>query len=278
MTPFPAEAEQAFMSAVETITAEEILPRFRRLDPDEIAAKSRPDDLVTIADTRSEARLEEVIAAILPDAVTLGEEAESKGRIPITAAAEHPLVVIVDPVDGTWNFANGIACFGVIVAVAHEGQTLWGGIYDPMGDDWVTARRGAGAWFRAKARAPVQLSARGGPTSFGAAHGFAPTFLFDGAARQGIIDTLAHVRRLNNVGCSAHEYRTVAQGSVDFILTARLNPWDHAAGALIVEEAGGIARLLDGRAYAPTVTEGHLLTARNEALWAAAAERYAFLI
>ena len=266
------------MAAVKTIAAEEIMPRFRRLDPADVASKSQPDDLVTIADTQSEARLEKAIATILPDAVTLGEEAESKGRTPITAAADHPLVVIVDPVDGTWNFANGIACFGVIIAVAHNGKTIWGGIYDPMGDDWVTARQGEGAWFRARDGHIARLSAEGGPTRLGHAHGFVPTFLFEGAARAGIIDTLQHVKRLNNVGCSAHEYRTVAQGRVDFILTARLNPWDHAAGALIVQEAGGISRLLNGAPYAPTLTEGHLLTARNEALWQAAAERFAFLL
>ena len=148
---------------------------------------------------------------------------------------------------------------------------------DDIGDDWVTARRGEGAWFRARNRDGVRLSAEGGTTQLGEAHGFAPTFQFEGDRRRGIIDTFHHVRRLHNVGCSAHEYRTLAQGRVDFIVTARLNPWDHAAGALIVEEAGGVARLVDGRAYAPTVTEGHLLTARNETLWAEAAERLSFL-
>ncbi|HSG35751.1 MAG TPA: inositol monophosphatase family protein, partial [Sphingomonadaceae bacterium] len=135
MSAFDEQAEARLIAATRDIAAEVILPRFRALDAGEIDTKSAPDDLVTIADRESERRLEEAVAAILPGAVTFGEEAISEGRIDLSDLGASELAVVVDPVDGTWNFANGLAVFGVILAVMEKGRTIWGGIYDPLGDD-----------------------------------------------------------------------------------------------------------------------------------------------
>ena len=276
MTPFDSTAEARLMAAVRDMAAEVILPRFRALDPGDIDSKETADDLVTIADRESENRLEQAVHGILPGAITVGEEAVFEGRTDLAVLSTAELAVIVDPIDGTWNFANGIGSFGVILAVVHEGQTIWGGIYDPLGDDWMTARRGKGTWFQRRGQR-VAVTAAGGPATLSEAHGYLPVFFFPPEKRATIIDSFHDVRRLNNVGCSAHEYRTVAQGRVDFTLSGGIKPWDHAAGALIVEEAGGVSRLLDGSPYTPTAQTGHLLTARNDALWNAAADRYASL-
>ncbi|MXQ08640.1 inositol monophosphatase [Alphaproteobacteria bacterium GH1-50] len=278
MSVFDAEAEARLMAATRDIAAEEILPRFRALDAGEIDTKSAPDDLVTIADRESERRLEEAVSAILPGAVTFGEEGISEGRTRLADLGDAELSVVVDPVDGTWNFANGLSVFGVILAVMERGRTLWGGIYDPIGDDWMVARRGHGAWSITRDGRRTALSLAGGAEKVGQAHALVPAFMFTGDRRRQILTTSADFARSGNYRCSAHEYRLLAGGRVDTILTASLNPWDHSAGALIVEEAGGVARLLDGRAYDPTIRSGNLLTARNEALWADAARRFAFLV
>ena len=97
--------------------------------------------------------------------------------------------------------------------------------------------------------------------------GFVGLYLYGKADQARIAETLPAFRRTYSLRCSCHEYRMMAQGRADFVLNGMLNPWDHAAGVLALQEAGGIARLLDGTPYAPAMTEGLLLTAGNAALW-----------
>ena len=275
---FDTEAEARLMEAVRDIAGDEILPRFRALDAVDSATKASADDLVTLADERAEARIEEAVAAILPGAAVVGEEAVSSGRTPLATIVDADLAVIVDPVDGTWNFANGLAVFGVIVAVTERGETIWGGIYDPIGDDWVIARKGVGAHFVTRAGHRRALSLAPGPTAIADAFGYVHTFLFKGDDLRRIAALQPEFRRVGNLRCSAHEYRLAGEGRVDFILSPKLNPRDHAAGVLIATEAGGVARLFDGRPYAPTIHNGStLLVARNEALWQAVRARLDFL-
>jgi fructose-1,6-bisphosphatase/inositol monophosphatase family enzyme len=122
----------------------EVMPRFRALAPEEVRQKSREDDLVTEADTRAEAAITRGARALMPDAAVLGEEAAAADPGVLRAAEAKGRVVVVDPIDGTWNFANGLATFGMILAVIDEGATVLGVLYDPVFDDWVLARRGGG--------------------------------------------------------------------------------------------------------------------------------------
>ena len=117
------------------------MPRFRRLVPGAARAKSAPDDLVTEADLAMEAALTEGVRRVLPGTAVVGKEAVAADP-GVRAAAGAELAVIVDPLDGTWNFTHGVAVFGVILAVARWGEPVWGLLYDPLLDDWVVARRG----------------------------------------------------------------------------------------------------------------------------------------
>jgi len=108
---FPVGADADLIKAVRKIAAEEILPRFRSLVDGDIATKSRMDDLVTIADRETERRIGEVAEALLPGVTVVGEEAVSEDA-KVRDAIDHSTCLIVDPVDGTWNFANGLATFG----------------------------------------------------------------------------------------------------------------------------------------------------------------------
>jgi fructose-1,6-bisphosphatase/inositol monophosphatase family enzyme len=126
----------------------EILPRFRRLGSGDVRAKSEPTDLVTEADIEAERMIRRALQEWAPDAVFIGEESVAADPALFGKLADAELAVVVDPVDGTFNFASGIPAFGVMASMVWKGETVAGIIYDPMGDDWVLAEKGAGAYFR----------------------------------------------------------------------------------------------------------------------------------
>ncbi len=264
---FPAEAEAKLIAAVRQIAAEEILPRFRFLGEGDIATKSRMDDLVTVADREAERRLSEVAITILPGVAVVGEEAVSEDAS-VRDAIDCSVCLIVDPIDGTWNFANGLANFGVILSLSQNGETEWGMIYDPIGDDWVIATRGQGARFVKSDGAETQLRFTQDCDRIASnAIGYVHSYLFEGDERRRLFSRLPEFHKTDALRCSAHEYRLLARGIVDFCVSPVLNPWDHAAGCLISEEAGGVARLLTGEPYRPTQREGRLIVASSEANW-----------
>ncbi|MEL6583682.1 MAG: inositol monophosphatase [Pseudomonadota bacterium] len=260
---------QDLITALRDAAQAEVLPRFRALSPEQVRSKGRVDDLVTEADLGAERHLIARLAQLLPDAVVVGEEGVAADPSLQDRIGTDPLCVILDPIDGTWNFAHGLSVFGMILAVVENGATVFGAIYDPLNDDWVEAARGEGAWFcRGDRRERLSVGA-GGPLS--KAVGFVSEYLYPPEARPAVGGLTKAMARTINLRCSAHEYRMLAQGHADLSLSAILHPWDHAAGVLILQEAGGVARLLDGRPYAPVLKEGRLLCASSEVLWQEAA-------
>ena len=126
----------------------EILPRFRRLDPETVHTKSSPTDLVTEADTEAERRIKAEIAKRWPGTLVVGEESVAADPALLGKLAGADVAITVDPVDGTANFAGGLPLFAVMASVVVKGENVGGIIYDPMGDDWFMAERGGGAWLR----------------------------------------------------------------------------------------------------------------------------------
>ncbi len=226
------------IAAVRAAARTEILPRFRRLAPGDIDTKTSPSDLVTVADRAAERVLYDAVRALMPDAAIVGEEAVSEDPSILERLKHGGRTVLIDPIDGTWNYASGLALFGVILAVVEDGQTGFGLLYDPVMDDWVMAERGRGAWFCRPAEAAVGLH---GPPSRpkSEAHAFVPLFLYPPSDRARIAARLPDWGRVTSLRCSCHEYRTLALGHADLIVAPRPKPWDHAAGVLIAEEMGG---------------------------------------
>jgi fructose-1,6-bisphosphatase/inositol monophosphatase family enzyme len=248
------------IALIREVAKSEIMPRFRSLAVDDVRSKTAPDDLVTLADLRSEAAISEGVRRLLPAAVVIGEEAVEDDPGLVSRIADAPLSVIIDPVDGTWNFAKGLATFGVILAVAEAGETVFGVLYDPVLDDWIWASKGGGAWYERPGTAPERLTLGG--RAEGDVTGCLPLFNFDTDIRLRLAGEIPGFRRIWSVRCSCHEYRLMAGGRIDFTLSNALKPWDHAAGALAVAEAGGAIGLLDGRDYRASITKGgHLVTA-----------------
>ncbi len=265
------------VSAVRAAARAVILPRFRQLGADEVAAKSSFEDLVTVADTEAEAMIRATLAQSWPEARVLGEEGASADPALRVDMAGPGWKVIVDPVDGTWNFAKGLSVFGVIAAVAEGGRLDYGLLYDPLHDDWIEAHAGGPARLvRADGMVRnLQTSAERDPARM---FGCVPLGHYDPAMRREAALAGLGYGRTGSLRCSCHEYRMLAQGHVDFVLTgSEPAPWDHAAGVLITQAAGGVARFLDGGAYDLGREYGVLLLASSEEVWAQVAGQYAFL-
>lgn len=262
--------------AVRTAARDAILPRFRNLAEGDIGEKSGPGDLVTLADTEAEALITAAIAPVWPEAVVLGEEAVAHDPDNRTRMAEADWAVIVDPVDGTWNFTKGLATFGVILAICHLGVPVFAMLYDPIMDDWVEAETGQGASLKgADFARRLHVSTETTPRRM---NGYIALGLYSMPLRRRLVQEIPDFGRVTSLRCSCHEYRMLAQGHSEFILTGPTpHPWDHAAGVLAVQEAGGVVRFLDGGAYETTRRKGVLLATASEELWQALAERFNYL-
>ncbi|SDW45332.1 inositol monophosphatase family protein [Roseicitreum antarcticum] len=249
------------IAAVRDTARTEIMPRFRRLDAGDVDTKSAPGDLVTVADRASELRIAAAVRRLMPDAAIVGEEAVFEDPAILNRLRNSGRVVIVDPIDGTWNFASGLAVFGVILAVVEDGETRFGLLYDPVMDDWIMAEKGRGAWFCRPDEAPLRLTGPA-PRHKDEAHAFVPLFLYPDADRPRIAAQFPQWGRVTSMRCSCHEYRTLAFGHADLIAAPTPKPWDHAAGVLVVEELGGAARA-SGPGYDVTDTMTTLTVATD---------------
>jgi fructose-1,6-bisphosphatase/inositol monophosphatase family enzyme len=251
---------QTIAGIIREIAQEEILPRFRQLRQEDIREK-KPGDFVTAADLAAERRLTERLVELAPGSVVLGEEAAAADPTRFQLLAQEAPVWVVDPVDGTANFARGQEGFAVILARVERGVVRAGWIYDPLRDVMVTAEVGGGAWSGG-----TRLRVDGEPSAermTGAAYGRT-------AAGPRAAKALADSGRfagIRNLGCSALEYSAVAHGHAHFSLHSRSLPWDHAAGMLIVAEAGGVVGFLDGTPYDSRIADRAVLAASNRVAW-----------
>ena len=227
------------LDVMHDVATSEIVPRFQKLAAHEIDEK-RPGDLVTVADRASEAAFELRLPDLVPGSRVLGEEMFEANPDCMTLLDGDDPVWIVDPVDGTHNFAHGRQPFTVIVALVQNGKTRGGWIIDPMRGDAAMAVAGEGAVFgQDDDLAPVLTSAT---TAFADATMTAGHKLrrrLEQAADEMEVALPSLVERYRCVG---REYMDIACGTLDMArYGGRIKPWDHAAGCLIVAEAGGRA-------------------------------------
>jgi fructose-1,6-bisphosphatase/inositol monophosphatase family enzyme len=255
----------------------EILPRFRSATRIAATAKTGPRDLVTEADHAAEAMIARGLQRLFPHALIVGEEAVAARPELRDEVGEAEMAIIIDPVDGTWNFVHGLPLFGVIIAVTRFGRPVLGLLYDPIADDWIVADETGPAQHVAANGIVRTVATSGGGAALGDLHGYVHAALMDQPAQEALYPRLAALGQATALRCSCHEYRLLAQGAVDFVLSDRLNPWDHAGGVLICQRAGGVARMLDGRAYDTSITKGVLLCAGSETAWDALRDHFADL-
>jgi len=255
-------------AVMEDASRRAIMPRYRSLSAGEIENKAT-DDVVTVADHESEAILTEGLAKILPEANVVGEEAAEDDPA-IMDRLGLGLCWIVDPLDGTNNFAAGKPPFGVLVALADGGETIAGWIYDCQSDRFCHAGRGKGAFVDGD-RVTARTSEQSPPVAA------ISTIFLDAAERKAVREHIApHYRLVDIPRCAAEQYPRLALGENDVSLFNRTLPWDHAAGALWLEEAGGKVARLDGSEYRPDDWQrAGLIGAASHELWNELAERVA---
>lgn len=246
----------------------EIMPRFRNLAAGSVRTKTGPLDLVTEADEAAERHIAAGLRRMFPGCVVVGEEAASNDPALLKTLAGVDLAFVIDPVDGTANFASGLALFGTMIAAISQNEVVASVIHDPIGDDSALASRGEGAWMQTADGRRRDLRVKAPAPAHEMAGNVAWRFLPEPLRTQ-VCSNLPRLGGSWDYRCSAHEYRMVADGHCHFLFFNRLYPWDHAPGWLLHREAGGFSAQFDGRAYDPTRTDGGLICAPDEPSWRA---------
>lgn len=264
----------ALTGSVEAImreaSARAILPRYQALADAEIDSKA-PGDVVTVADRESEALITDHLSWLLPDAQVVGEEA-AHADPGVLGHLRDSLCWIVDPLDGTNNFAAGKPPFGILVALADRGETIGGWILDCLTGRFCHAVKGGGAWIDGE-RVSARRSGETPPVA-------AISMIFlEQQRREQIREHIApHYRLVDIPRCAAEQYPRLVLGTNDLSLFERTLPWDHAAGALFLNEAGGYCARPDGSPYRVDEFErAGMIGAASEALFHELAGRLAGL-
>jgi len=218
-----------------------------------ISNKEGLNNLVTEADHAAEKAIIDIIKADFPDHSILSEECGA-----LASGTEYKW--IIDPIDGTVNFANGIPICCVSIGVEQNGQMILGAVYNPNMNEFFFAAKGQGATLNSN---KIQVSSKSEVSKSCLVTGFpymyldepnGPIQVFEKLIRQGI-----PVRRL---GSAAIDLCWVAAGRFDGFYEHSLQPWDSAAGFLIVEEAGGRVTDFKGADFSPY--ENHIVATNGK--------------
>ena len=219
--------------------------------------------LVTEADLRTQAALVDALREGWPGVALLGEEMDDAEQAQALAHIDRGLWCI-DPLDGTTNFAVGVPYYAVSVALLREGGAALGVVYDPSRDECFAAARGQGAWLNGE---PLVLPATGVPLSQAVA-------LVDFKRLPPALATRLACeppyQSQRSFGAGALDWCWLAAGRCHVYLHGKQKLWDHAAGSLILQEAGGCAVTLDGEAvFSPTLIPRTVVAAQDPALFQA---------
>jgi len=204
--------------------------------------KSSVIDLVTEVDRASEALLVGAIREHFPDHAILAEEGHAH-------SGSAPYTWMVDPLDGTVNYAHGFPVFCVTLAVAHDGRPFLGVTYDPLRDELFVAERGAGAMLNGRLLR-VSSTRRLQDSLLATGFSYARAVVQDNNLAE-FNRLMPRTRGVRRAGAAALDLAYVAAGRLDGYWEMYLSPWDWAAGALLVEEAGGIVTGFDGEPWQP---------------------------
>ncbi|MGC0328679.1 fructose-1,6-bisphosphatase/inositol monophosphatase family enzyme [Streptomyces sp. SAI-170] len=251
-----ADVEEAVRAAADA----EILPRFRQLAAHEIDQKNGPHDLVTDADRKAELYLTEALCALLPGSVVVGEEAVHANPASYEAIRGDAPVWIVDPVDGTRQFVHGEDGFCTLIALARHGVLLASWTYAPVRGQLATAIRGQGAFLDGE-RLYAGPPTPGRDLQVATSH---PDYTTD-EQKHALLGLWTDGVAPRACGSAGLEYLAVARGELDATAFSWEAAWDHAAGLLLVEEAGGAHLTLTGEPFRITGGNSLPFTAARDA-------------
>ncbi|MET8351175.1 MULTISPECIES: inositol monophosphatase family protein [unclassified Micromonospora] len=240
-----------------------VLPLFRKLDEADVSEKA-PGEIVTVADRRAEELISAGLRRLRPGSMVVGEEGVADDPGLLRHLRDGGDVWLVDPIDGTANFAAGRRPFALMVALLTDGRPAAGWILDPLAGILASGRADDGTLLNGRPVGDTGAGPRMGELRGAAMTRFLPPETRDRVRAGG--------RRLGELlpgqHCAGREYLDILTGEQQFVLFWRTLPWDHGPGTLLVRAAGGVARRFDGVDYHPA-DEGHgLLVAANEQVWA----------
>jgi myo-inositol-1(or 4)-monophosphatase len=237
--PIPPEFLATAIEAV--IRAGEV--QLSRFGTDMRVDKKGAIDLVTEIDLQIEREFRATIAERFPDHVVLGEEFSSGGD----REATPPYCWVFDPVDGTTNYAHGLPIFCSSLALEIGGEIVVGAVYDPTRRELFTAERGQGAWLNGR---PLRVSTAATLIDSLLVTGFHYGIQRDPEDLVGLFrEFITRSRAVRRLGSAALDMCYVAAGRFDGYWESKIQPWDVAAGALIVAEAGGQVTTVSGGAF-----------------------------
>jgi myo-inositol-1(or 4)-monophosphatase len=202
-------------------------------------------DIVTDADVKAERAIIEIIQARFPNHDILSEESDPSSKSQ-PAVKGSSYTWIIDPLDGTTNYSRRFPCFCTSIALSHQGKVILGVVYDPLRDCLFQAERGKGAYLNVES---LRVSRVESPADALVGFDWARTQ----AEREVVVRLMARmalqVRTLRTLGVAALGLCYVAAGWLDVYWHFSLKPWDAAAGALMVQEAGGMTSDFTGHLW-----------------------------
>ncbi len=206
-------------------------------------------NLVTEADLASEALIIERIKSYQPRHAILAEESGEA----VVIGGDTKWKWVIDPLDGTTNYAHGYPCFCVTLALEHDGDIVIGVTFDPTRNELFSAEKGNGASLNSR---PIRVSAETKLSESLIVTGFPYNFKEVPHFERSLKEFLLRSRGVRRDGSAAIDMAYVACGRFDGFWEEGLNPWDVAAGKLLIEEAGGMVTYYDGSPfsiYAPPI-------------------------
>ena len=238
----------------------DIMPLFLDGDGLDVSEKS-PGEVVTQADRNAEQRLSAGLTKLLPGSMVIGEETWTKTAPSESAVFGDAPVWAIDPLDGTTAFIEGDPEFAIMVALIQHGKTRAAWIHAPVPGWTAVAEQGSGATLDG---VPIRTAVTVEPCDM---LGSVRLRFLPDELRGTVTHVIPTFRKVVMTGSSGWDHVAVAQGSRHFSLYYRTLVWDHAAGCLILSEAGGKVARLDGSPYTPLVDSTGLLTACSPETW-----------
>lgn len=247
-------------AVIKETAAQEIMPLWQNLESHQIELK-RADDAVTVADRACEEVLGARLAGLMPGSVVIGEESVHEDPSLLQALNSDAPVWILDPLDGTNNFAAGDGPFATMVALVQGGETLAAWIHYPVREQSLQAERGAGCWLDGQR---LEVAAFAGEGSFSGAMSakYLPEHLRDTA-----LEGAASLGHHWASGCAGFDYLMLVTGNCQYLFYYRTLVWDHAPGVLIADEAGAVTGRYDGSPYRPEADGVGLICASDQRIW-----------
>ena len=222
-----------------------LLRHMSKLDSLNVFEKGR-QDYASEVDSLAETEIIRELRRAYPDAAILAEESGAMGK--------GKLTFVIDPLDGTSNFLRGLPHFCVSIALVENGEPIHGVIFDPLRNELFTTSRGSGTVLNDKR---VRVADRKDLAGAMLITGFAPRERARASAQLKCIDALlTEAEDIRRTGSAALDLAYVACGRVDAYFEAGVKPWDIAAGALMVREAGGKVCDFRGRTTGPMDNRG----------------------